>query len=45
MGDMPKELKSSTLIYDYKKGDKQKKGNYKEISLFNACFYKLCNKF
>jgi hypothetical protein len=44
MGDIPEELKNITVILIYKKGDKQKNGNYKEISLYNAC-YKLYIKF
>jgi hypothetical protein len=38
MGDMPEELKNSTVVFIYKKDDKQKKGHYKEISLCNACY-------
>ena len=43
MGEMPEEWKNSIVIPLYKKGDKQKVGNYRGISLFNAC-YKLYSK-
>jgi len=44
MRDMSEILKASTAILIYRKGDRQKEGNHKESSPFNAC-YKLYTKF
>jgi hypothetical protein len=43
MGEMPEEWKNSIILPVYKKGEKQKVENYREISLLNAR-YKLYTK-
>jgi hypothetical protein len=38
MGKMPEEWKNCIVIPKYKKNDKQIVENYRENSLFNACY-------
>jgi len=37
IGEIPEELKNCIIIPVYKRGEKQRVENYREISLLNAC--------